>query len=309
MQLASSARDLAAPGRRHCVAIGVFDGVHLGHQQVIRQTLADAARHEAQAVVLTFDRHPNAVVAPDRVPPMIYPLPQRLRAIAGLGCQAALVLPFDEALSRQTGEEFVRALASGLGHLVSVSVGSEFTFGHRRSGDVPLLRRLGGELGFAVHGLAAVAVDGQMVSSTRIREAIRTGHLDAASQMLGRDYALAGQVVHGAQLGRKLGFPTANLDTSGLVLPPGGVYAAHARLGGETHRAVVNIGWRPTVATGAPAVRVEAHLLDYDRDCYGQEMELHFIERLRDEQKFPGLDALRDQIRRDLEAAHQVFAR
>src|SRR6185295_7301385 len=189
-----------------------------------RQTLADAAQHEALAVVITFDRHPNVVVAPSRVPPLIYSLPQKLRAIAALGADAAWLIHFDENFSRQTGEGFVRGLIRDFGHLHSVCVGSGFTFGHKRSGNVELLRRLGQELNFVVHGLAAVSLDGQAVSSTRIRETIRSGQLEAATQMLGRAYALAGTVVHGDQLGRTLGFPTANLEVTGLVLPPEGVY-------------------------------------------------------------------------------------
>ncbi|MFM1768510.1 MAG: hypothetical protein RJA22_1039 [Verrucomicrobiota bacterium] len=307
MQLASAARALSAPGRRVCAAIGVFDGVHLGHQQVLRQTLADAERHEALAVAITFDRHPSTVVAPGRVPPLIYSVPQRLRAIAGLGCGATLLIPFDEAFSRIPGEEFIRGLARDFGHLASISVGSDFAFGHRRSGNVPLLQRLGAELGFTVHGLAAVSLDDQPVSSTRIRECLRTGQLDAASQMLGRGYALAGEVVRGRQLGAQLGFPTANLDTTGLALPPLGVYAAHARVHGQTHRAVVNIGVRPTVEEQAPPPRVEVHLMDFRGDLYGAELELAPVRFLRPERRFAGLPELRAQIALDLEAARAAF--
>jgi len=296
------------PGRKVCVAIGVFDGVHLGHQQVIRQTLADAGQHEALAVVITFDRHPSAVVAPARVPPLIYSLPQKLRAIAALGVDATWVIRFDEAFSRQTGEQFIRALARDFGHLHSVCVGSQFIFGHKRSGNVALLRQLGEELRFTVHGLAAVSLDGQVVSSTRIREAIRAGQLDAASQMLGRGYSLAGPVIQGDQLGRKLGFPTANVDIRGLVLPPNGVYAAHGSAGGKLFRAVVNIGLRPTLAMPAPSLHVEAHLLDFDGDLYGRELEIALVEKLRKEQKFPSLDGLKAQIARDVEHARRLFA-
>jgi riboflavin kinase/FMN adenylyltransferase len=296
------------PGRKVCVAIGVFDGVHLGHQQVIRQTLADAGQHEALAVVITFDRHPSAVVAPTRVPPLIYSLPQKLRAIAALGVDATWVIRFDEAFSGQTGEQFIRALARDFGHLHSVCVGSEFIFGHKRSGNVALLRQLGEELRFIVHGLAAVSLDGQVVSSTRIREAIRAGQLDAAGQMLGRGYSLAGPVIRGDQVGRQLGFPTANVDVHGLVLPPNGVYAAHASAGGKLFRAVVNIGLRPTRDKPAPSLHVEAHLLDFEGDLYGKELEIAIVEKLREEQKFPSLGGLKAQIARDVEHARRLFA-
>jgi riboflavin kinase/FMN adenylyltransferase len=300
--------ELQAGGRKVCLAIGVFDGVHLGHQQVIRQAVSDAADHEALGVVVTFDRHPNAVVAPDRVPPLIYSLAQKLQAVAALQVDATWVVRFDEAFSRQTGEEFVRGLARDFGRLHSISVGSEFTFGHKRSGTVKLLGELGAELRFFVHGLAEVALDGQVVSSTRIREAVRSGQFALASQMLGRSYSLAGRVIRGDQVGRKLGFPTANLDVRGLVLPPVGVYAAHASCAGERWRAVVNLGFRPTRAGDSPSLHLEAHLLDYRGDLYGQELELTFVEKLRDEQRFDSLTQLQARIALDIEEARRLFA-
>jgi riboflavin kinase/FMN adenylyltransferase len=307
MQLIHQSKELEARGRKVCVAIGVFDGVHLGHQQVIRQTITDAEQQEALAVVVTFDRHPNAVVAPERVPELIYSLPQKMRAITSLGADVTWLIQFDEAFSRQSGEEFVRKLARDFRHIHSICVGSTFTFGHKRSGNVELLRRLGKELHFIVHGLAAVALDGQAVSSTRIRDAIRSGQLDAASQMLGRGYALAGSVVRGEAMGKRLGFPTANLDTSGLVLPPNGVYAAHAHVGAASYRAAVNIGVRPTIAAGQPQRRVEAHLLDFKGELYDCELELTLVQKLRDEQKFESGEALRLQIARDVETARKLF--
>lgn len=308
MQLIREPHELQPRRGRTCIGIGVFDGVHLGHQQVIRQTIADARRLAARAVVVTFDRHPNAVVAPDRVPALIQSTSQKLRALAELGVDATWLLTFDEGFSRQTGEEFVRLLASELGQLLSICVGSEFTFGRKRGGNVALLRRLGTALGFAVHGLAAVALDGQVVSSTRIREAVRAGDFDAAGQMLGRPYALGGRVVRGDQLGRKLGFPTANLEVAGRVLPPNGVYVAQATASGGAWSAVMNIGVRPTVA-GEAEPRVEAHLLDFEGDLYGQELELIPGGRLRDERKFPTLGALAEQIRLDIAAARQSIGK
>ncbi|MEW6305698.1 MAG: bifunctional riboflavin kinase/FAD synthetase, partial [Verrucomicrobiota bacterium] len=290
--------ELSPEGRKVCVAIGFFDGVHLGHAQVIRQTLSDARQHEALAVVVTFDRHPNTIVAPARVPALIYSRPQRLRAIESLGVDATLLLRFDQAFSQQTGEQFIRGLVSGFGHLHSLCVGGNFVFGHKRSGNVALLKSLGQELKFTVHGLAAVSLDGKVVSSTRIREAIRAGQLDVASQMLGRTYSLAGTVVRGDQLGRKLGFPTANIDTAGLVLPPNGVYAVHATAGRETRRAVVNIGVRPTLASPEPRLQVEVHLLDFNGDLYGQELEITIVDKIRDEERFASAEALKAQIHR-----------
>ena len=296
------------PGlRKVCVAIGMFDGVHLGHQQVIRQTIEDALQHEAIAVAITFDCHPNSVVAPERNPPLIYSLPQKLRVMDSLGIDTTLLIRFDKAFSEISGEEFIRGLARDFGHIHSLCVGGAFTFGHQRTGNVALLKHLGQELNFIVHGMAAVALDGKIVSSTRIREEIRAGNLDAASQMLGRTYALVGKVIRGDQLGRQVGFPTANLDLAGLVLPPNGVYAVHASVQGRLHRALVNIGTRPTLRNPDPRLQIEVHLLDFTGDIYDQEIEIAFVEKLRDEQKFPSREALREQIRRDLEAARALF--
>ncbi len=306
MQIVRAASELKA-GRKVCVAIGFFDGVHLGQQQIIRQTIADAAQHHATAAIITFDRHPNSVVAPQRVPPLIYSLPQKLRAIAATGVDALWLIHFDEAFSRQTGEQFIRALASDVGQIRSICVGANFVFGHKRSGNVELLRRLGAELQFAVHGLAAVALDGKAVSSTRIRQAIRAGDLDAASQMLGRPYSLAATVERGDGLGRQLGFPTANLDTRGLALPPNGVYTGQARLADKLFGAVLNIGVRPTLQRPAPHLQVEAHLLDFCGDLYGQELEVVLVEKLREEKKFGSLEELRDQIQRDIAQARSRF--
>jgi len=260
MKIIHAANELKPAGRKVCLAIGFFDGVHLGHQQIIRQTIADAHQHDAIALVITFDRHPNVVVAPDHVPPLIYSLPQKLGAIESLGADTLLLIHFDEKFSGQTGENFIRSLACDLGKIQSLCVGADFVFGHKRSGNIALLKKLGGELGFTVHGLAAVSLDNQIVSSTRIREAIRSGNLDAASQMLGRPYAISGRVITGDGVGRKLGFPTANLDAGGLVLPPNGVYLGLAKIRKKSrqvaqHRLPSDAGDRRATAPrrGAPA--------------------------------------------------------
>ena len=299
MKIIRTANELKPGSKKICVAIGVFDGVHLGHQRVLQQTLSDAARCQGISVAITFDRHPNSVVAPERVPPLIYSLPQKLRAIESLGADAVLLIQFDKKFSEQPGEEFICSLAQDLGKVHRVCVGADFVFGHRRSGNVALLKKLGAELNFSVHGLAAVSLDGQIVSSTRIRETIRAGDFDAASQMLGRPYAISGRVVEGDRLGYKLGFPTANLDATGLILPPNGVYSGCAKLKEQLYRVALNIGLRPTVASAAPQLRVEAHLLDFDGVLYGEELEVEIGEKLRDEKKFASATELREQIARD----------
>jgi len=301
-----AANELGNGGRKVCLAIGVFDGVHLGHQHIIRQTISDARQHDAVAVIVTFDKHPNAVVAPDRVPPQISSRPQKLRAIEALGADALLEIPFDRPFSEKTGEIFIRELVRDLGKIHSICVGADFVFGRKRSGDVALLKMLGAEYHFQVHGLAAVALDGQVVSSTRIREAIRAGNFDAASQMLGRPYAICGQVVPGDRIGRQLGFPTANLDVTNLILPPNGVYAACTKVAGKFYQAALNLGVRPTVASAQPQLRVEAHLLDFDGELYGTELELEIGSKLRDERRFGSPQELREQIGRDVAAVRSL---
>lgn len=308
MKIIRSARELQTGGRKVSLAIGFFDGVHLGHQQVIRQTILDAHQQEGLSLVVTFDRHPAEVIAPDRVPPLIYNQQQRVQAIGSLGADALLLLPFDEAFSLVDGESFVRGLARDLGRIHSICVGENFVFGHKRSGDVALLRRLGQELRFTTHGLEAVSLGNAAVSSTRIRETIRQGELDMAGQLLGRDYSLAGTIIAGDQVGRKLGFPTANVDVLGRVTPPHGVYAAHAHVAGKTWRAAVNIGLRPTLRETQPTLHVEAHLLDFTGEIYEQPMELSFVQKLRDEQRFPSLEALKAQIQTDIQQVRELFA-
>jgi riboflavin kinase/FMN adenylyltransferase len=307
VKLLRSASDLPSSNRKVCAAIGTFDGVHLGHQQVIRQTIADAEQCEGIPVVITFDRHPASVVAPHRAPDLIYPLSKKLRVIESLGVHALLLIRFDRAFSERPASDFIHGLIREFGGLNSLCVGSNFTFGHGRSGNVDLLKQLGSKLGFTVHGMASVSLDGQVVSSTRVREAIRLGHLDAASQRLGRPYELCGEVIHGDGLGTRLGIPTANLDVTGLSLPPTGVYAVHPHFDGVSHRGVLNLGFRPTLQDNSPTLRAEVHLLDFTGDLYGRQVDLTFVDKLRDEQKFRDLTELKEQIHRDIATARERF--
>jgi riboflavin kinase/FMN adenylyltransferase len=306
VKIIQAANELRASTRKVCVTIGFFDGVHLGHQEIIRQTIAHAQRHDGMALITTFDQHPNAVVAPQRCPPLLYSLPQKLRTIATLGPDALLLIHFDHAFSQQTGEQFVRSLARDVGQLQCVCVGAGFTFGHKRSGNIALLEKLGAELGFPVLAVPAVSQNGNVISSTRVREAVQAGEFQLASQMLGRPYALAGIVERGDQVGHKLGFPTANLNVAGLVLPPKGVYTADTVAQGRTFRSVLNIGTRPTLQSSDPSLHVEVHLLDFNGDLYGQELEVIFRKKVRDEQKFASVGELKAQITRDIESSRSA---
>ena len=307
MKILHDARELQTATGRVCCAIGMFDGVHLGHQQVIRQAVSDAHQLEAASLCVTFDQHPAKVIAPEHAPRLIQNLPQRLAAIEALGVEAALVLPFDEVMSQIPAEAFIQGLHVDLGRIHSICVGAHFAFGHGREGNLELLQQLGQDMKFIVHGLSNLSLDGETVSSTRIRAAIAEGQLDAAGQMLGREYALAGEVVKGDQRGSELGLPTANLDITDLCTPPNGVYAAHAEVNGATHRAAVNIGLRPTVAVAEPTLHVEAHLLDFEGNLYGEVLTLTFVGKLRDEKPFDSLDALKAQIEKDIVQARYLF--
>ncbi len=308
MKIISSPNELAAPNGRVCAAIGMFDGVHLGHQQVLRQAVTDAHQHEAISLCVTFDQHPATVIAPERAPGLIQSLSQRLHAIETLGVDATLLLEFDEPMSRITAPDFIRNLHHDLGEIKSLCVGAKFAFGHNRAGKVDLLKQLGQELGFTVHGLASVALNDETISSSSIRKAIKAGDFDATSQMLGREHALTGKVIRGDGRGRELGFPTANLDITGLCTPPSGVYAAHSLVKGQTHRTAVNIGQRPTVKEPEPRLHVEAHILDFEDDLYDEDLEITFVEKLRDEEKFDSLEELQQQIAADIQKARTLFA-
>ncbi len=290
-----------------CVAIGTFDGVHLGHQQVIKKMIADAKIYSAAAVVVTFDRHPKSVIPHSKPPLMIYPLKQKLKMIELLDVGFTALIPFDVNLSKLEATCFVKILRYELGKIKSISVGKNFLFGHNRAGNLSLLEKMGKQLGFDVHGLSAVSLDGKIISSTKVREAISIGNIELASQMLGREYSILGSVVRGDNIGSKIGFPTANVDVGGLVLPPNGVYAAHIVVKKAMYNAVLNIGVRPTIKQSVPQKRCEAHLLDFNSDIYGEEVEVIIQKKIRDEVKFKSLQALKRQIQKDIQEARKIF--
>jgi riboflavin kinase/FMN adenylyltransferase len=290
-------------GRPVSLAIGMFDGVHRGHQAVIRHTCDQARDHRGYAVGVTFDVHPLTIVAPSHAPLLIYPLARKLELLASCGLDAVWLIRFDDSFSRLGAEAFIDRLLRHFAPLRSISVGRTFVFGHRRTGNAHLLARIGARAGFQLHGLAPQEEGGQPISSSRIRDCLRQGHLAQAGDLLGRPYTLIGPVQSGDQLGHQLGFPTANLDHSGLVLPPHGVYVAWAITRQARIPAVVNIGCRPSVAPQSAPVRVEAHLLDWSGDLYGQRLELEIGERLREERRFGDQAALRAQITLDVAAA------
>jgi riboflavin kinase/FMN adenylyltransferase len=302
----AAARELPRGG---VTTIGNYDGIHRGQQVVIDGVVRRARELAAPAVVVTFDPHPLAVLDPPRAPSRITSDAQRDRLLGGLGVDAVWVLPFTDRFASRTAESFVRELLGDALGAREIHVGSRFGFGRGREGDVALLERLGAELGFAVRGVPELAFEGGLISSTRIRAAILEGDVELAAELLGRPFARGGRVVAGDRLGRRIGWPTANLEPDARLLPAHGVYAARLRLlgPGELHEGVANVGVRPTRG-GDAAERVEIHLFDFDREIYGEAVEVEFHRRLRGERRFPDLEALAGQIGADAAAAREYFS-
>ena len=289
--------------RPSAVALGVFDGVHIGHRAILGTAVTHGREAGMPAVACTFDPHPMEVLQPGRAPLAITTLDERLALIEGCGLDAAVVLPFTQELAAMEPEAFVKdVLVTRLGARAIV-VGFNHRFGRGARGDVGMLRSLGEQLGFRTHIAEPLMVEGVAVSSTEIRAALQRGDLDAAARLLGRPYTLLGSIGHGAGRGRTLGFPTANLVPARPVLAAPGVYACMAEAAGQKERAVVNIGVRPTF--GEATLAVEAYLLDFSGDIYGQTMILTFVARIREERRFPSVDALKVQIQADAEEARR----
>lgn len=289
------------------LAIGVFDGVHLGHQAVISTAARHAAEAGGTAVVVTFDPHPAKILRPQKSPRLLTATQHKIALIRALGVSHLLVLKFDRELASTSPEDFVRQLVAAARPLREICVGQEWSFGKNRAGNLTLLKELGARLDFNVVGVKPVTSNGTIVSSTEIRKAVEAGDFASAARMLGRDYTILGTVEEGKHLGKSLGFPTANLSAHSEQFPPNGVYAAEGLLDGKTVRGVVNLGVRPTVADGPPQRVLEFHLFDLDRDLYGEEIELRFLRYLRPEKKFENLAALRKQIARDVAEARRAL--
>ena len=287
-------------------AIGVFDGVHLGHQAVISTSARHARATGGTPVVVTFDPHPAKVLRRGGAPHLLTATQHKISLIRALGVEHLLIAHFDAAFAATPPERFVEELVAHAKPLREICVGHEWSFGKGRAGNLALLKQLGARDGFDVVGIEPVRVDGEVVSSTAIRGAVEEGDFARAARMLGREYTILGTVKAGAQLGRTLGFPTANLSAHSEQFPPNGVYAAEARLDEVLFRGVINLGYRPTVATAKPERLLELHLFDLERDLYGVDVEVRFLRYLRPEKKFDNLDALRAQIARDVEQARQL---
>lgn len=309
MEIVRGLDALPLPDGPSVVTIGFFDGVHLGHQQVLRRTAEAAAERTARSVAVTFDRHPREILSPGSEPRLLTTLERKAALIEATGIDVLLVLGFTEALSRVTAEDFVREVLVGGLHAVHARVGANVTFGHKAAGTVGTLREAGEPLGMTADEVELVVIDGRVVSSSSIREALVSGDLDWPRTALGRRFVLDGEVVPGAGRGKGLGYPTANLRTwPRLLLPGQGIYAGTAELfDGTRYAAAIDVGTNPTF--GVEPLHVEAFLIDFpEEELRGQQLAIEFWERLRDEVRFDSVDELISAIADDVERTRAVVS-
>ena len=298
------------PARWHkpVLALGNFDGLHRGHTKIIERVRRVAAERGATSLVLTFDPHPPRIVRPDKAPPLLMTLDQKLEALQKAGVHGVAIVRFTVDVSRWEPDVFVRTVLVDWLRVGEVWVGADFLFGRDRSGNFSMLRTLGAQHGFRVEKIDPVRYKDFVVSSTRVRRLVSEGRVDEAGALLGRYVFIDGEVVRGAGRGREMGVPTANLDTRNELLPPHGVYATTVTIDGVVYAGVTNIGLRPTFNDAARPT-IEVHVLGLERDLYGSRIRLGFVQRLRDERRFPDVDALKAQIDADVRRARRLFDR
>jgi riboflavin kinase/FMN adenylyltransferase len=300
--------DNADIARPTVVTLGVFDGLHLGHQAIIRKVVERARSLTASATVLTFEPHPRAVLHPESAPPLLQTFDQKIEALSVLGIDQTIVIHFDKAFAQIRAEDFLRDIVADRLHAKEVYLGTGFAFGHNREGNIELLRRVSSWLGFHAAEVPEVGLRGCRIGSTRIRELLQQGRVNLARRMLGRPYGVEGRVIRGAERGLKLGFPTANIQPHNRVIPRGGVYITAALIDQQWRRSVTNIGTRPTFDQSKD-LSVETHVLNWSGDLYGDVVRVRFLHRLRDEKKFGSVADLKTQIEHDITRAAEFFGR
>jgi riboflavin kinase/FMN adenylyltransferase len=312
MEIVTELAACPRPERGCVVTIGAYDGVHHGHRALIRRVQHMAAELECATAVVTFDRHPAVVVRPESAPKLLTDLEQKLALLKDLGVDYTLVIRFDKERSQESAEDFVVTVLVGCLNARAVVVGHDFKFGHDRRGNVELLQRMGSEYDFDVLGinLEHDPDEDETVSSTRIRKLLEAGDIDAAARLLGRPHEVRGTVAQGDQRGRELGFPTANVAVPAeILLPADGIYAGwYERPDGSVHPAAISLGRRPTFYESAEASLLEAYLLDFAGDLYGEPARVRFVARLRGEEKFDSVDALVAQIKQDIADARETLS-
>lgn len=290
--------------------IGNFDGMHIGHQAIVRRVVDRAREEQRPSAVITFHPHPLSIVAPDRVPRQILTLPQKQEILSEMGVDALLIVPFTPEVSRWTADRFIREFLAAALKVHEIHIGRDFCFGAGREGNLGRLEAAGKQLGFTVHGVDEIRIRGIRVSSSIVRDAISKGTMRAASLALGRTYSIDGRVATGRKLGRKIGFPTVNVDPANELYPGGGVYVTTSRFESFalSFQSVTNIGVRPTLYENY-ATTIESHILDFDSNVYGDTVRLYFHHLLRREQQFRSALELTEQIRKDIETSRRFFSR
>jgi len=300
--------DNADISRPTVVTLGVFDGLHIGHQ-LIMKTVVDRARAAgAVPTVITFEPHPRAVLHPESAPPLLQTLDQKIEALGVLGIEQTIVIHFDQAFSQIRAEDFLREVVVNRLRAKEVYLGRGFAFGHNREGHIDLLRRVSNDLGFLADEVPEVQIRGERVSSSRIRELILQGRMNLARRMLGRPYGVQGTVVRGDARGQGLGFPTANIDPQNRVIPHRGVYVTAILIDAQWRQSVTNVGVRPTFGDATQS-SIETHVLHWSDDLYERTVRVRFLHRLRDEKKFGSVNELKTQIKRDVALAEDYFKR
>ncbi len=288
------------------LTLGVFDGLHLGHQRIMKTVVERAAAIGAVPTAITFDPHPRAVLHPESAPPMLQTLDQRLANFEVLGIEQAIVIPFTVEFSRQPAEDFMSNIVRDRLHAKEVYLGKGFAFGKDRGGNIDLLRRMSDELGIVADEVDEVQLRGQRISSSKIRKLLSAGRVNLARRMLGRPYGVEGVIIRGNRRGHTIGFPTANLRPHNRVVPRFGVYASATLIDGAWRRSITNIGIRPTFESDAES-SIETYIFDFDGDLYGDVLRVRFLYRIRDERKFNGIDELKAQIEKDTRRARNYF--
>lgn len=288
------------------LTLGVFDGLHLGHQRIMKTVVERAAAIGAVPTAITFDPHPRAVLHPESAPPMLQTLDQRLANFEVLGIEQAIVIPFTVEFARQPAEDFMSNIVRDRLHAKEVYLGKGFAFGRDRGGNIDLLRRMSDELGIAADEVDEVQLRGQRISSSKIRKLLSAGRVNLARRMLGRPYGVEGVIIRGNRRGHTIGFPTANLKPHNRVVPRFGVYASATLIDGAWRRSITNIGIRPTFESDAEP-SIETYIFDFDGDLYGNVLRVRFLYRIRDERKFNGIDELKAQIEKDTRRARNYF--
>ena len=290
------------------LTLGVFDGLHLGHQRIMQTVVERAQAVDAVATAITFDPHPRAVLHPETAPPLLQTLDQRLANFEVLGIEQTIVIHFDRAFASLRAEDFVRSIIHDRLHAKEVFIGKDFAFGHSRNGNIELLQKMGNELGFSAFEAPEFSFRGRRISSSTIRELLAEGKINFVRRMLGRPYGVEGVIIRGNRRGHTIGFPTANLRPHNRVIPKFGVYATATLLDGVWRPSITNIGVRPTFENTADS-SIETYIFDFDRDIYGDVIRVRFLYWIRDERKFGGPDELKDQIARDVQRARNFFSR